>query len=568
MTEPQCFELTDPEDDDKHEMMFSNKNKNNLEDRAYSIIMEEEEEKDELDDDDDKDDEIFLLDRNFTHRLQDDDLEEELPSPLAPDFLSSTAPPAPSPTSSSSSTPILVMTSSTTAPSSSITTPSTSIPTQISAAITLNPAPSKPSRTFIASQTQKSSPSPAIPTKAKKQNKSGREGKVTSTSDRPEASSSSSSRHTSQPKASKGPPTRGGRNQAAAPSSPFTSVTLPVSSTPSATSTRGGRGRGGARAVSAIGEKDKREEKPDNRRGKERTSRKEREDKERLARERRDKEEAERRNREREERDRRDREDRDRREREERDRRDREDRDRREREERDRREKEDMEKRQRWHEAELNRLERVPGGKPTLSDSYGAVFAHHNVFQVGEMVLVPRSRGGFTYGKIASCRQRSLSCASITGFVPPSLNSISGGGAEMSPPEGSENESLTKKDKVCHTLMEWRVTYPSSNKATQQWMFKDLAASFIGKIKTHIETIVKPEEVPRYGRKTLSPLFSLSSFPSCLFAPTRTLPFSLLLSIPLHYPLPSLPSFLVSSFSPLPCSKPLPFFPALVMNPR
>jgi len=64
------------------------------------------------------------------------------------------------------------------------------------------------------------------------------------------------------------------------------------------------------------------------------------------------------------------------------------------------------------------RLERIPGGKPTLSDLYGAIFAPQSMFQIGEVVLVPRSRGGFTYGKVTLCKQRQAPCSALTGIVP------------------------------------------------------------------------------------------------------------------------------------------------------
>src|SRR5690606_19879931 len=44
---------------------------------------------------------------------------------------------------------------------------------------------------------------------------------------------------------------------------------------------------------------------------------------------------------------------------------------------------------------------RVIGGKATFKDLQNVVFSHQCHFSIDEFVLVPRSGGGFTYGRIA-----------------------------------------------------------------------------------------------------------------------------------------------------------------------
>lgn len=54
--------------------------------------------------------------------------------------------------------------------------------------------------------------------------------------------------------------------------------------------------------------------------------------------------------------------------------------------------------------------ERVLGGLPTVGDLLNVVFASNTTFLEGEFVLVPRSRGGFTYGVVEGAEQRTQSC--------------------------------------------------------------------------------------------------------------------------------------------------------------
>eukprot|EP01103_Thecamoeba_quadrilineata_P003891 TRINITY_DN13628_c0_g1_i1.p1 TRINITY_DN13628_c0_g1~~TRINITY_DN13628_c0_g1_i1.p1 ORF type:complete len:476 (+),score=57.93 TRINITY_DN13628_c0_g1_i1:3-1430(+) len=92
--------------------------------------------------------------------------------------------------------------------------------------------------------------------------------------------------------------------------------------------------------------------------------------------------------------------------------------------------------------------QRSTGKNPTLSDLHSAVFSFKNAFQPGELVLVPRTRGGFTYGRITGSRVRSNKC-----YLDPD---------------------------VSHSVRDWRVQYPNFQ---QEMMYKDLLSSSIGKLQ-------------------------------------------------------------------------------------
>lgn len=50
-------------------------------------------------------------------------------------------------------------------------------------------------------------------------------------------------------------------------------------------------------------------------------------------------------------------------------------------------------------------------GSPALtSDLMNATFVGTHVFDEGEIVLVPRTRGGFTYGKVERLHSKKISC--------------------------------------------------------------------------------------------------------------------------------------------------------------
>merc|ERR1711988_608157 len=45
-------------------------------------------------------------------------------------------------------------------------------------------------------------------------------------------------------------------------------------------------------------------------------------------------------------------------------------------------------------------LKRIPGEKPALADLQTIVFSYASKFRPKEIVVIPRSRGGFSYGQI------------------------------------------------------------------------------------------------------------------------------------------------------------------------
>lgn len=97
----------------------------------------------------------------------------------------------------------------------------------------------------------------------------------------------------------------------------------------------------------------------------------------------------------------------------------------------------------------LNGKNSIPSWSPSLIDLHSAVFLPNNSFSVGEIVLVPRTRGGFSYGQIKKQTFRSH-C-----FFDP---------------------------QIPHKSLVWRVVYPSNGKH----LFKDLPPSYVGKLKNGV----------------------------------------------------------------------------------
>eukprot|EP00026_Physarum_polycephalum_P002863 Phypoly_transcript_02872.p1 GENE.Phypoly_transcript_02872~~Phypoly_transcript_02872.p1 ORF type:complete len:594 (+),score=115.49 Phypoly_transcript_02872:625-2406(+) len=129
-------------------------------------------------------------------------------------------------------------------------------------------------------------------------------------------------------------------------------------------------------------------------------------------------------------------------------------------------EQEQQEREQRLREKERERQDRdklqasrIPGERATLYDLITVQFSVSSTFEPGEVVLVPRTRGGYSYGRV------------LQHFTVPHCYADSS---------------------VSHTSYHWRMVYPGPGGGN---MFKDLPPAYIGKLVTYFnKDIVIPKE--------------------------------------------------------------------------
>jgi hypothetical protein len=55
-------------------------------------------------------------------------------------------------------------------------------------------------------------------------------------------------------------------------------------------------------------------------------------------------------------------------------------------------------------------MDRIIGESALLSDLHVVTFSSSFIFEIGEIVLVPRTKGGFTYGKVRKIASREQPC--------------------------------------------------------------------------------------------------------------------------------------------------------------
>lgn len=130
-------------------------------------------------------------------------------------------------------------------------------------------------------------------------------------------------------------------------------------------------------------------------------------------------------------------------------------------------EQEQLEREKRLREKEKERQDRerlqasrVPGERATLYDLITVQFIIGGTFEPGEVVLVPRTRGGFSYGRV------------VQHFV------VNHCYADSSVP---------------HSTYHWRIVYPSPGGGGN--MFKDLPPAYIGKLVTSFnKDLVMPKD--------------------------------------------------------------------------
>jgi len=120
------------------------------------------------------------------------------------------------------------------------------------------------------------------------------------------------------------------------------------------------------------------------------------------------------------------------------------------------------------------------GNTPSEEDLALVVFSHANRFQADEKVLVPRSRGGFVYGKIIHGKKRN------TCYV---------------------------DAKVSHTLIDWRVEYPNADGRT---MFKQQPCALVGKFPSSGSS---PSPLSTSQSRQLGTMASIRDLSNVLFNP-------------------------------------------------
>ncbi|KAH3761254.1 ribonuclease zc3h12d [Pelomyxa schiedti] len=91
-------------------------------------------------------------------------------------------------------------------------------------------------------------------------------------------------------------------------------------------------------------------------------------------------------------------------------------------------------------------LQRVPGEKPHPSDLDAVIFSPLATFEVGETVIIPRSKGGFTYGVVVKF---------------------------------SEMDKCYLDTTCAHPWIRWRVSYPNEDHTN---FYKEMPAAYIGKL--------------------------------------------------------------------------------------